>query len=57
MNDTFNTANIVNETLVENTLNLSSTFNNIYVLLQLLLFIIVIIFLFNYLRLTFKLKG
>lgn len=53
LNDTFNT---VNEIVVENSLDLTNTFNKIYLLLQVLLLIIVVIFLFNYLKITFK-KG
>ena len=48
--------NDVNEFVVENTIDLSNTFNKIYLLLQVLLLIIVVIFLFNYLKITFK-KG
>lgn len=53
LNDTFNT---VNEIVFENSLDLTNTFNKIYLLMQVLLLIIVVIFLFNYLKITFK-KG
>lgn len=53
LNDTFNT---VNEIVGENSLDLTNTFNKIYLLMQVLLLIIVVIFLFNYLKITFK-KG
>lgn len=53
LNDTFNT---VNEIVVENSLDLTNTFNKIYLLMQVLLLIIVVIFLFTYLKITFK-KG
>ncbi len=57
MNDILDeTLNEVNEIVVDNTLDLTNTFNKIYLLMQVLLLILVVIFLFNYLKITFK-KG
>lgn len=58
MNEVLNeTINNVNEFVAENSLDLTNTFNKIYLLMQVLIFILVVIFLFNYLKVTFKTKG
>lgn len=58
MNEILNdTLNVVNEiVVVDDTLDLTNTFNKMYLLMQVLLLILVVIFLFNYLKITFK-KG
>lgn len=58
MNEILNeTINNVNEFVAENSLDLTNTFNKIYLLMQVLILILVVIFLFNYLKVTFKIKG
>lgn len=58
MNEVLNeTINNVNEFVAENSLDLTNTFNKIYLLMQVLILILVVIFLFNYLKVTFKTKG
>ena len=58
MNEILNeTMNNVNEFVAENSLDLTNTFNKIYLLMQVLILILVVIFLFNYLKVTFKIKG
>ena len=51
------TINDVTEIFADNTLDLTNTVNKIYLLLQVLIFILVVIFLFNYVKITFKTKG
>lgn len=58
MNEILNeTVNNFNEIVAENSLDLTNTFNKIYLLMQVLILILVVIFLFNYLKVTFKIKG
>ena len=57
MNEYLNDVNVVlNENMINNNVDLSLIFNNIYLLLQVLLIIIFVVFLYNYLRNTFKFK-